>query len=123
MPVQANSLANLRPPFERGNTINRVNKGKTNAVAMACRVAPEMLKICIDMARDLAEPPGVRLKAVDIVLKVAFPQKSTIQVTPGSESGATRFLDVVFIHRGENGEVLEGKPNGHDTFTVSFDAE
>lgn len=122
MPVQANSLANLRPPFERGNTINRVNKGKTNAVAMACRVAPEMLKICIDMARDLAEPPGVRLKAVDIVLKVAFPQKSTIQVSPGSEVG-TRFLDVVFIHRDSEGQVIEGKPNGHNTFAVTFDAE
>lgn len=123
MPVSANSLANLRPPFERGNTVGRINKAKLRTVSEACKASPHMLKFIIDLVHDSMEPSAVRLKAAEAVLRIAFPQKSTIQVTPGSESGATRFLDVVFIHRGENGEVLEGKPNGHDTFTVSFDAE
>lgn len=92
-------------------------------VSLACTASPEMLGIVLGIARDPTEASAVRIKAAESVLRIAFPQKSTIQVTPGSESGATRFLDVVFIHRGENGEVLEGKPNGHDTFTVSFDAE
>lgn len=100
-----------------------MHAAKLRCVAKAGRVSPEMLDIAIEMARNEEEASQVRLKAIELVMRIAFPQKSIVQVSPDGEALGTRFLDVVFIHRDAEGQVIDAKPNGHDTFTVSFDAE
>jgi len=67
----------------------------------------------------------VRLKAVESVLRAAFPTKS-IQADELTERPGTRFLDVVFVHRSEAearaAEQVEAKPDGRGVFSVPFDA-
>ena len=116
---QPSQLANLRPQFERGNTISRLHKGRLRGVTRACHAAPECVEYALSVMRDAEEPTKIRLAACKTVLDLAIPppKSSSDFETTGAQ---LKFLEVVFIRPGEEQLEAQAKGNGH--FAVTFDA-
>ena len=125
MPNQSPAqLANLRP-FKNGHRhVKRADSAKSRTLHGAKLASPECLEFALSVMRDVTEHTAMRLRAMEAVLRVAFPPKA-LQLDDAQASGAAdRYMQIIFVRPGQQPSpaiTAEHKPNG--TFTVPFDAD
>ena len=124
MPNQSPAqLANLRP-FPKGyRAPKKADSAKTRTLHGAKLASPECLEFALSVMRDDEERTETRLRAMEAVLRVAFPPKS-LQLDEAQTASAMRYLEVVFVRPGEQPQVSNGKiiDAPSNSFAVSFDA-
>lgn len=118
---QPAQLANLQPAFGPKNLAPRSSAHVLRSITKCRKLSPETVDIVAAIMRDPNEPSTVRLRACEIILDKAIPGPRARDDRSGSEERPRlQFIEVIFH---DPKEALQAKPNGHDTFAVSFDAE
>lgn len=116
---QPSQLANLKP-FKPGHKSPRASAAKLRALTRARLASPKMVDIAVAIAKDVEEPSMVRLKAVESVLRVAFPAKN-LHVDELTVAGqGAEWLELRFVAPGE----ARSQANGYaqpETLRISFD--
>jgi hypothetical protein len=107
---QPTQLANLKP-FKPGNKQRRASAAKLRALTMCRLAAPECVEFALSVMRDPAEHKAMRLKAMDAILRIAFPARSVAHANLAeNESPGPQYLEVVFV-----------SPDGSRSDTPNFD--
>jgi len=128
MPNQSPAqLANLRP-FQKGHRIGnpkRADSAKTRTLHAAKLVSPECLEFALAVMRDPSENTAMRLRAMEAVLRVAFPSKSLHLDDAQVAAAGDRYMQIIFVRPdGERtSHALDAEPKANGTFAVSFDAD
>jgi hypothetical protein len=102
--------ANLRPPFERGNTAPRRSGDVDRAIRLARKHSPEAIQTAIKCMRDPTASWSDRLKAVQVVVQVGLPKDRDAIDIALDENHGPRYLNVRFV-----------SPDGSISDTPNFD--
>ena len=107
------NIANLKP-FKSGHKSPRASAAKLRTLTRARLASPEMVAIAVAIAKDVEEPSMVRLKAVESVLRVAFPAKNLQVDEQIGNHQSVEWLELRFI--------TPGQPMP-ETHRITFDPE
>jgi hypothetical protein len=103
------NLANLKP-FQAGNKQPRASAAKLRALTMCRLAAPECVEFALSVMRDPAENTAMRLKAMDAILRIAFPPKNVAHANLAEDEPGPRFFEIVFVDP-------DGTRRSYDEFT------
>ena len=116
-------LANLRP-FPKGHRApKRADSAKMRTLHGAKLASPECLEFALSVMRDDEERTETRLRAMEAVLRVAFPPKA-LQLDDVQASAADRYMQIIFVRPDQHpSPAITAEPKANGTFTVPFDAD
>src|SRR5215467_7214834 len=106
--------ANLRPPFERGNSFGSKSGATLGALRKCRNLSPETVDYLISVMRNEEEPTVIRVRCAEIILNKALPSPRVRddQSTVALDEGGTTHLTIEFVNATRK-LVIEHEPVGH----------
>lgn len=128
MPVNPNSLANLRAPWQPGEQGTAGVKYVERMVARAQKTAPQAMRLLSQAMRNPELPMSLRCRIAEYIVDKAWPKEAQNSLISGLSG--VEFLELRFVAPGQQaqpignvgesmGQIIDAEPEASDINEVS----